>query len=35
MGRVEVFAGDRIRIGDPGIELTFLAIERAHGAPAR
>lgn len=35
LGRVEVFAGDRIRIGDPGIELTLLAIERADGAPAR
>ena len=35
LGRVEVFAGDRIRIGDPGIELTLLATERADGASAR
>ena len=34
-GRAEVFAGDRIRIGDPGVELTLLAIEKDDGAPAR
>lgn len=34
MGRAEVFAGDRIRIGDPGVELTLLAIGTADGAPA-
>jgi len=33
-GRAELFAGDRIRIGDPGIELTLLAIEAADGASA-
>lgn len=35
IGRVDVFAGDRIRIGDPGIELTLLTIETSDGAPAR
>jgi pSer/pThr/pTyr-binding forkhead associated (FHA) protein len=35
LGRAEVFTGDRIRIGDPGIELTLLAIETVNGAPAR
>lgn len=35
VGRAEVFAGDRIRVGDPGIELTLLAIEKADGASAR
>ncbi len=35
LGRAEVFTGDRIRIGDPGIELTLLAIETGNGAPAR
>ena len=34
-GRAEVFAGDRIRVGDPGIELTLLAIEKVDGASAR
>lgn len=34
-GRAEVFAGDRIRLGDPGIELTLLAIETGDGASAR
>lgn len=35
IGRVDVFAGDRIRIGDPGVELTLLTIEKSDGAPAR
>jgi pSer/pThr/pTyr-binding forkhead associated (FHA) protein len=35
IGRAEVFAGDRIRVGDPGVELTLLAIEKADGASAR
>lgn len=34
-GRAEVYAGDRIRIGDPGVELTLLTVERADGAPSR
>lgn len=34
-GRAEVYAGDRIRIGDPGVELTLLTIERGDGAPSR
>lgn len=35
LGRAEVYAGDRIRIGDPGVELTLLTVERADGAPSR
>ena len=34
-GRAEVYAGDRIRIGDPGVELTLLTVERVDGAPSR
>jgi pSer/pThr/pTyr-binding forkhead associated (FHA) protein len=32
-GRARLRAGDRLRIGDPGVELALIAVGAGHGAP--